>query len=189
MEISLQNNFLIAMPSIQQTIFHKSVVYICEHNTNGAMGIIINKAFKKIKIKHILKKLNIETSYYTFGPILHDAVMIGGPIAQDRGIVIHAIKKKFYSSLKITKNTIITTSKDILESLGMIQKTNNILLFLGYCIWDKNQLENELLHNVWLTIPATHNVLFHTTPKKKWNKVNKKLGIPLYQLSSHHVYL
>lgn len=181
--MTLQNNLLIAMPGIKNPFFKKTVIYICEHNNEGAMGIIINKPLKDIKIKNILKKLNINASPCLFGPKIFDSVIIGGPQAQERGFILHSSKKIFYSSIKISNKMVITTSQDILETTGFLEKPTNILMALGYCTWDKNQLEQELLNNFWLISSVDQKILFHTPLKKKWIKALNNLGLNIYKLS------
>ncbi|WP_343182716.1 YqgE/AlgH family protein [Buchnera aphidicola] len=183
--MNLQNNILIAMPGIKNPMFQKTVIYICEHNQEGAMGIIINKPLKNLKIKNILKKLNIITSSCLFGPKIFDSVMMGGPQSQDRGFILHTSNKQFYSSIRISEDTVITTSKDILESIGILEDPNKILVALGYCTWDKNQLETEILKNFWLTSSVNDDILFKIPTAKKWMQAVKNIGINLYQLSSN----
>lgn len=185
MEITLQNNLLIAMPGIKNPFFKKTVIYICEHNQEGAMGIIINKPLKKLKIKNILEQLNINPSSCLFGPKVKDAVIMGGPQAQERGFILHSSRKPFYSSIHISEQTVITTSRDILESLSILEEPTNILIALGYCTWDKNQLEYELLNNFWLTSSVNQSILFHTPIKNRWIKASNILGIDIYQLPIH----
>ncbi|CAL4324187.1 YqgE/AlgH family protein [Buchnera aphidicola] len=185
MKTTLQHQLLIAMPGIKNPLFKKTVIYICEHNQDGAMGIIINKPLKNIKIQHILKKLNIESSRCIFGPKIKDPVIMGGPQAKERGFILHSSKKPFYSSIRISDTTTITTSKDILESMGIIEEPQKILVALGYCTWGKNQLEKELLNNFWLTSSANHDILFNIPISKRWTHAAKNIGINMYQLSVH----
>lgn len=183
MKITLQNNLLIAMPGIKNPIFKKTVIYICEHNQEGAMGIIINKPLKKLKIENILQKLNINSSHCLCGPKIRDSVMMGGPQAQERGFILHSSNKPFYSSIRISEKIVITTSRDILESISILEEPMNILVALGYCTWDKNQLEQELLNNFWLIASANQTILFKTPMKKRWSQASKIIGIDIYQLS------
>ncbi|XAJ77554.1 YqgE/AlgH family protein [Buchnera aphidicola (Chaitoregma tattakana)] len=174
----LQNHFLIAMPGIEDPFFKKSVVYICKHDSNGTMGIIINKPIENLKIKDILIKLKIKDIKKESAEI-NKPVILGGPQSGDRGFILHSSKKKFSSSIEVSKNTLITTSKDILESIETLENPNNMLLALGYCSWKKDQLENEILQNTWITAPANSYILFKAPMKNKWYEAAKILGIDI----------
>ncbi|WP_428994307.1 YqgE/AlgH family protein [Buchnera aphidicola] len=182
MKIALQNHFLIAMPGIEDPFFKKSVIYICKHDSSGTMGIIINKPIENLKIKDILIKLKIK-NIKEENKEINKPVILGGPQSGDRGFILHSSKKNFSSSIKVSKKTLITTSKDILESIEKLEKPKNILVALGYCSWKKNQLENELLENSWLTAPANSYVLFKVPMKKKWNEAAKILGADIKKIT------
>lgn len=108
--MNLQHHFLIAMPALQDPIFRRSVVYICEHNENGAMGIIVNKPLENLQIEGILEKLKITPEERDPAIRLDKPVMLGGPLAEDRGFILHTPPSRFASSIRISDNTIITTS-------------------------------------------------------------------------------
>ncbi|BAP58839.1 YqgE/AlgH family protein [Candidatus Tachikawaea gelatinosa] len=176
--MNLQHHFLIAMPSLQDPFFKKSVIYICEHNNKGAMGLVINKTLTNITIEGILNKLNIVPNNSDFSKtILNKPVFTGGPIAEDHGFIVHSNQKIYSSSIRISDNTMITTSRDIIEVIGTKEQPENMLIALGYCAWEKNQLENELLENIWLLIPANDSLLFHTPISERWKKAAKNIGI------------
>lgn len=164
--MNLQHHFLIAMPALQDPIFRRSVVYICEHNQDGAMGIIINKPLENLQIEGILEKLKITPEPRDSSIRLDKAVMLGGPLAEDRGFILHTPPSRFASSIRISDNTVITTSRDVLVALG-------------YASWDKGQLEQELLDNAWLTAPADLNILFKTPIAERWREAAKLIGIDI----------
>lgn len=114
--MNLQHHFLIAMPALQDPIFRRSVVYICEHNQDGAMGIIVNKPLENLQIEGILEKLKITPEPRDSSIRLDKAVMLGGPLAEDRGFILHTPPSRFASSIRISDNTVITTSRDVLET-------------------------------------------------------------------------
>lgn len=116
--MNLQHHFLIAMPSLQDPIFRRSVVYICEYNDDGAMRIIINKPLDNLQIEGILEKLKITPDPRDPAIRLDKPVMLGGPLAEDRGFIVHTPPASFSSSIRISDNTIVTTSRDVLETLG-----------------------------------------------------------------------
>lgn len=183
--MNLQNHFLIAMPLLQDPFFKRSVVYICEHNEDGAMGLIINKPLENLTVYGILKKLNIPIEGYDHSVnILNQPVFSGGPLAEDRGFILHSDQYTYTSSIRISNTTIITTSRDILEAIGTITQPNDILVALGYCAWKKNQLENELLKNTWLTTQADNTILFKTPISERWCAAAKSIGVNIHQMTS-----
>ncbi|HBI5017485.1 TPA: YqgE/AlgH family protein [Salmonella enterica subsp. enterica serovar Pullorum] len=177
--MNLQHHFLIAMPALQDPIFRRSVVYICEHNQDGAMGIIVNKPLENLQIEGILEKLKITPEPRDSSIRLDKAVMLGGPLAEDRGFILHTPPSRFASSIRISDNTVITTSRDVLETLGTQQQPSDVLVALGYASWDKGQLEQELLDNAWLTAPADLNILFKTPIAEHWREAAKLIGIDI----------
>lgn len=181
---NLQNYFLVAMPTLKDFWFKKSVVYICEHNETGAMGIIINKTIKKYTIDTILNNLKIISTQRDPSICLNKPIFLGGPLLDDRGFIVHTPKKGFVSSINISSKTMITTSKDILETLGTPNQPQDILVALGYSGWSKGQLEQELLENNWLTVPADERILFHTPVLERWNEAAKILGINILNITN-----
>ncbi|XBC38147.1 MAG: YqgE/AlgH family protein [Buchnera aphidicola (Floraphis choui)] len=184
MKTNLQNHLLIAMPNLQNSFFKQSVIYICKHDRNGAMGVIINKPIKNLTIKKILNKLKINISSENSTNSLNNPVIIGGPISEDRGFILHSFKKKFISSIVISKDIFVTSSRDVLEYIATHKYSNDMLMTLGYCIWGKNQLENEILDNIWLTTSANTKILFDTPLSERWTKSANNIGINMYQLTT-----
>ncbi len=182
--MNLQHHFLIAMPALQDPLFRRSVVYICEHNDDGAMGIIINKPLDNLKISEVLEKLKITPEPRDPDIRLDKPVFLGGPLAEDRGFILHTPPDMFSSSIRISENTIITTSKDVLETLGTSAQPSDVLLALGYASWEKDQLEQEILDNAWLTAPATNKLIFHTPIAERWREAAKLIGIDIHNMPS-----
>lgn len=182
--MNLHHHFLIAMPSIQDPLFKRSVVYICEHNEEGAMGIIINKPLEQFTIEIVLHKLKIMPPNRDPAICLDKPVFAGGPLADDRGFILHTPRDGFGSSISISPNTMITTSKDVLETLGTALQPANILVALGYSAWEQGQLESELLDNAWLTTPADSAILFHTPITSRWREAAKMIGIDIHNITS-----
>jgi putative transcriptional regulator len=181
--MNLTNHFLVAMPSLEDSFFKRGVIYICEHNEEGAMGIMINAPID-ITIGGMLKQVDIDPLY----PIAHRAnldkpVLNGGPVAEDRGFVLHRPNSHYDSSLKMTDDIAVTTSKDILAVLGTDAEPSDYVVALGYAGWEAGQLEQELAENSWLTIEADAELIFSTPMHEKWNHAIKKLGIEPAQLS------
>ena len=167
------------MDALQDPIFRRSVVYICEHNTNGAMGIIVNKPLENLKIEGILEKLKITPEPRDESIRLDKPVMLGGPLAEDRGFILHTPPSNFASSIRISDNTVMTTSRDVLETLGTDKQPSDVLVALGYASWEKGQLEQEILDNAWLTAPADLNILFKTPIADRWREAAKLIGVDI----------
>ncbi len=180
--MNLQHHFLIAMPFVQDPVFKRALVYICEHNEEGAMGLIVNKPMDQFSVEAVLTKLNIEPTPRDPTIRLDKPVFSGGPLADDRGFILHTPQAGFGSSISISADTMITTSKDVLETLGTAQQPQNTLVALGYSAWEQGQLENELLENVWLTTPADIDILFHTPIADRWRLAAKKIGIDIHNI-------
>ena len=186
---SLQDHFLIAMPSMKDGIFERSVIYICEHNNEGAMGIIINLPVN-ISIDELLSQtveadLDDETAATAdTKKIINDPVFKGGPVSEDRGFVLHTASPGFSSSLQINDELMITSSLDVLATLGTNKQPDNYIVALGYSGWTKGQLEQEIADNSWLTINADEDILFKVPVHKRWEQAVQKIGIDASQLSS-----
>jgi putative transcriptional regulator len=186
---SLQDHFLIAMPSMKDGIFERSVIYICEHNNEGAMGIIINLPVN-ISIDELLSQtieadLDDETAIPAEPKQAIDKpVFKGGPVSEDRGFVLHTAYPGFSSSLQINDELMITSSLDVLATLGTNKQPDNYIVALGYSGWTKGQLEQEIADNSWLTINADENILFNVPVHQRWEQAVQKIGIDVSQLSS-----
>ena len=196
---SLENQFLIAMPALADDYFNKTVTYICEHNDEGAMGLIINMPVN-ITLHDLLKQIeendleeneksatsqtsdeeNINqpeqgsVSVIDKIPLdnsLEQLVLSGGPISQNRGFVLHRTQPGWKSSLALSKDIMITTSKDILMSLGTEEAPDQFMVTLGYAGWAPGQLEAELQANSWLTIDADSDILFNTPIEQRWQNL------------------
>ncbi len=200
---SLENQLLIAMPSLGDPYFNKTVTYICEHNDEGAMGLIINLPVN-ISLSELLKQiepdpdskvsdneisdekssLTPQTSCSDENNQLGQRVLSGGPISQQRGFVLHTKQKGWSSSLALSDTLMITTSKDILLALGTDSAPKHYIVTLGYAGWGPGQLEQELQANSWLTTPVDNDILFNTPIEQRWKKATENLGIDLAHLSS-----
>ncbi|MCC5854506.1 MAG: YqgE/AlgH family protein [Idiomarina sp.] len=178
---SLQNHFLVAMPGLDDPFFHRSVTYICEHNDEGAMGLIINQPVE-MTVAQLLEQIEIEVPE---DPRVASAMVLqGGPVGTDRGFVLHSPQDGWRSSLLLAQDIMITTSKDILVALGSDRAPKNYMLTLGYAGWEAGQLEQELTDNSWLTIEADADILFNTPIHERWAKATSRLGIDIWQVSS-----
>lgn len=178
---SLRDHFLIAMPAMADPNFVHSVIYICEHSPEGAMGIVINLPLN-IQLGDVLQNMNIDTNDEK---VANTPVLAGGPLQQERGFVIHRPDQEHWeSSLALTQNISITTSKDILLAIANHKGPKDIVVALGYAGWESGQLEREIAQNSWLCGPADPQVLFGVTPENRWHAAGALLGIDMNCVSS-----
>lgn len=178
---SLENHFLIAMPSLQDPYFKQSVTYICEHNDEGAMGLVINNPIQ-VTVGELLDKIDIDNDKEH--AVADHHVFAGGPVNTDRGFVLHTPKPGFTSSQTLSPELMITTSKDVLASLTFADSPEAFIITLGYAGWDKGQLEQELADNSWLVIKADPDIIFNTPIEKRWQKAVEMLGFDVSKLAS-----
>ncbi len=177
---SLRDHFLIAMPTMADPHFSHSVIYICEHSPEGAMGIVINMPLS-IHLGDVLQNMNIKSDD---SGLSQTPVLAGGPIQQERGFVIHrGSTDKWESSLALTKSISITTSKDILFAIANHKGPKDLIIALGYAGWDSGQLEREIAQNTWLCGPADPQVLFDIAPENRWRAAGALLGVDMDCLS------
>lgn len=177
---SLANHFLIAMPTLADPHFSHTVTYICEHNEDGAMGIIINRPMS-VTLGEVLTQMKINASNRldTHAP-MHE----GGPVRREHGFVLHSPVGAWETSLAITDEIALTTSLDILASIAHAEGPKRYLIALGYAGWGAGQLEQEMVNNSWLSGPATGEILFDTPLEQRWQAAASLLGIDLNLLSS-----
>lgn len=178
---SLQNCLLVAMPGLNDPMFSRSVTYICEHNAEGAMGIVLNQPLS-VNVSGLLKQLDID--FDDSADNARQPVCNGGPVSHDRGFVLHTPKEGYTSSVWLNDELMVTTSKDILSTLTCADAPEKFLLALGYAGWSAGQLEQEIADNSWLVIPTDNKIIFDVPYKEKWQSATEKLGIHSYQLST-----
>ncbi|MEY6431469.1 YqgE/AlgH family protein [Thioalkalicoccus limnaeus] len=176
---SLRNHFLIAMPGLKDPNFARTVTYVCEHTEQGAMGIVINRPMD-IRLGLVLSQLDIVSANLAVNDSL---VFLGGPVQTDRGFVLHAAGERFDSTLSITPDISITTSRDILEAIAEGRGPDQHLVALGYAGWGSGQLEEEMSANAWLSGPADQAVIFSTPIEARWQAAAGLLGVDLNLLS------
>ncbi|HEX5513936.1 MAG TPA: YqgE/AlgH family protein [Gammaproteobacteria bacterium] len=176
----LTNHFLIAMPSLADPNFSRTVTYLCEHNAEGALGIIINRP-TDIALGELLDHLEIPPAAEN---VATRPVFLGGPVQRERGFVLHRASGEWDSSLKISDELALTTSTDILAAIAAATGPQDYLVALGYAGWGPGQLEEELAENAWLSGPASTEVLFDLQVERRWHAAAALLGVNLSLLSS-----
>ncbi len=181
---SLTEHFLIAMPSLRDPFFARSVVYLMQHNENGAFGIIVNQPIK-MAMSEILDQLGIDDERPSNAA---QDVLDGGPVEKEKGFVLHDAEPQWPSSLAIRPGLTLTTSKDILQAIGRNEGPSRYLVALGCSGWNAGQLEKEIRENTWITCPATDAILFSTNYAKKPDMAAATLGFTMAQLTSEVGY-
>ena len=176
---SLKNHFLVAMPGLNDEHFSGSVVYICEHNAEGAMGLIINQQLD-IPAKAVFDRLELEQKNNLGDELIFD----GGPIQQDRGFILHSTSdQKWESTIHIGGGVSLSTSKDILGDIALGGGPKDSLITLGYSSWEAGQLEREIKENTWLTIPADSSIIFNTHCTQRAHAAALSIGLNLDSLA------
>lgn len=173
---SLAGKFLISMPALQDGIFARSVVYLCQHDDTGAVGFVINKPVERAFTGQILKQLKLEQTDDLGSKV---TLLKGGPVQLERGFVIHPANKLWRATFEPNTGVAVTTSLDILESISCGEGPNKALLVLGYAGWEAGQLENEIKANAWLTADFNHDILFNTSLDKRWKQAANVFGFDL----------
>ncbi len=171
---NLAGQLIIAGPSMGDKRFHGTVIYMCVHDSQQAMGIIINRPKPDLKLSSMLPHLNVK------GPVTHEDTMVlyGGPVEPERGFVLHS---RDYldpdNTLPLSDTLALTTSKSVLKALTSANAPKKAVLALGYAGWESGQLETELQHNSWLVAPAHDDIIFTGEPRHKWKQALSSLGI------------
>jgi putative transcriptional regulator len=177
---SLANHLLIAMPSLHDPNFEKTVIYICEHRDEGAVGLIVNRPMQ-FSLSVVFDQLEIEPVGIEQS---HLPLMFGGPIQPERGFVVHKDLGEWRSSLFLQEDVTVTTSNDIIRALAENKGPKKVLVTLGYSGWVENQLEREILDNVWLVCPYHSEILYDVPFEDRWEYAGTTLGVKMNQLSA-----
>jgi len=181
--VNLTGQFLVAMPNMVDPNFAKTLTYVCEHNENGALGLVINRP-TDMSVRTLLERINLPGGLEDLGSI---PVYFGGPVQTDRGFVLHKPVGNWQSTLSVGDVIGLTTSKDILEAVGSGKGPKGILVTLGYAGWAPGQLENEIAQNAWLTVSgktdSISDVIFGTPAEDRLPAAMRILGIDLNSLA------
>jgi putative transcriptional regulator len=177
---SLAGQLLVAMPQMQDHRFQRTVIYLCAHNEEGAMGLVLNKLVGNLTLPELLEQLNIANEG------LSDALRVhfGGPVESGRGFVLHTDDYNEEGTLLVGNGIALTATLDILRAMGRGQGPQRSLLALGYAGWGAGQLDNELTQNGWLHVAADPDLVFDRELDTKWNRALAKLGVDLSMLSA-----
>jgi putative transcriptional regulator len=177
--VNLTHHFLIAMPAMADPHFSRTLTYICEHNEQGALGLVINRPID-LTLTKLLDQVSIPATSPDCDLI---PVHYGGPVQTDRGFVLHGPPGNWQSTLSISADIGLTTSKDILEAVARGEGPRHMLITLGYAGWAPGQLEHELAQNAWLTVEARDEVIFELPPDQRLPRAMQMLGVDYATLS------
>lgn len=179
--VNLSGKLLIAMPGMGDPRFEKSVVYMCAHSDDGAMGLIINKPTPEVKFDKLLKQLSIEGDLVS----KDQQIYFGGPVEIGRGFVLHSSEYNLQDvTMQVDETFGMTATKDVLTDMANGSGPQSALLALGYAGWGAGQLESELQQNGWLSCDADADVVFKVPDTKKWAAALKLLGVDALMLSA-----
>ena len=177
---SLCNQLLIAMPGMLDPNFSSTVTLVCEHNDEGALGIVINRPME-MKLEGLFEQLDVSDPDRS---IADYPVLNGGPVAKERGFVLHNPGTDFESSVAVSDEVHLTLSRDVIDAMAAGDGPDKSLVALGYAGWEPGQLEAEMLANTWLTVPASPEVIFDVPFAKRWSVAAQTIGIDISKISS-----
>ncbi len=178
-DLYLTGRFLIAMPGMQDDRFQQTLIYICAHGPEGAMGLVVNKSLDSISFPDLLEQLDIPTPPAGEGI----DVLFGGPVESGRGFVLHSPDYMHDATMVVDDGIALTATVDVLRAIANGSGPRQRLLALGYAGWDSGQLDDEIKANGWLSVDADPKLLFDTDISKKWERAMAKIGIDPLMLS------
>lgn len=178
----LTGQLLIAMPAMRDPRFTRSVIYMCVHNDQGAMGLVINRLVGSIKFSDLLEELELDTAPIDSSKF--PAVHFGGPVETGRGFVLHSADYLRDDSMQLSEGLALTATVDILRDIALGSGPTKALLTLGYAGWGPGQLDDELQENSWLSVDCDPDLLFGSALDDKWDRALAKIGISASLLST-----
>jgi putative transcriptional regulator len=179
LDTCLKHHFLLAMPGLTGEYFGNTITYVCEHNEDGAMGIMVNRPME-LTVGALLDQLGITATQIPTEPVLE-----GGPVKTERGFILHTDDERYDASLALGNGLMLSTARQTLAAIGDGRGPKKYLVALGYAGWGAGQLENEMLQNAWLTCPADISILFDVPFDQRINKAAATLGIDFRLMSTH----
>lgn len=178
----LTGQLLVAMPAMQDPRFERSVIYMCIHNADGAMGLIVNRALESLTFGDLLSQLELDSP-----EAVNDiAVQYGGPVETERGFVLHSLEYEKEGTIIVDNKVGLTATIDVLRDIANDQGPQRAVLALGYAGWGPGQLDNEIQQNAWLNVPADDMLMFDAQIDSRWERAIAKLGVDLSLLAGDH---
>lgn len=178
MERFLRHQFLLAMPALASSYFGGSITYLCEHNEDGALGLMINRPLPDVELGELFDQLGIDGGRHRKAPVLE-----GGPVQRDRGFVLHSDDLVLESSLTLADGMVLTTAREVLAAIAGGAGPERFLVCVGYAGWGAGQLESELADNAWLTLDADPAIVFETPFDSRVERAAASLGIDFRLIS------
>lgn len=172
---SLQEHFLIAVPSLADPSFSETVTYMCAHNPGGAMGLVINRVHPELTMEAVFKGLKLESVPKADSLPIY----LGGPVHPSQIFILHGPPFGWEACSQVSSSVALSNSKDLLESLAKGEGPESFIMALGCAAWSPGQLESEIKENTWLTCPANETVLFETPVEKRWDEAARLMGVNL----------
>jgi putative transcriptional regulator len=183
---SLKGHVLIAMPQMADPRFHRSVIFVCVHDKNGAMGMVVNAPLPMLDFPDLLKQVGILTDSHLNPTLLSLPVMTGGPVEAARGFLLHTGDFRTKDTITVDDQFFVSGTIDSLRALTQQSPLPKHMLFcLGYAGWTAGQIEKELQDNAWMIAPASHELIFKTPSEQMWEKAFATIGVNPARLSSH----
>ena len=180
----LDGHLLIATPAISDPRFMKSVIFLCSHDSNHAMGLVVNKIHEELNLEMLCESISFKTPRLTNNSI----ILNGGPMEVSRGFVLHSNDHILPDSKVISNDFAITCSTDLIKEIALGKGPVKYIITLGYASWNSGQLESELKQNSWLTMPADPEIVFYSEIEKKWSKALGVLGVSPNQITDQFGY-
>ncbi len=180
----LAGTLLVAMPGMGDPRFSRAVIYMCAHDNNGAMGLVINNVMQGFSLETLLEQLDLDDQDSLARGALRQSVFSGGPVEQARGFLVHSADFRTGDTVTLDSEIGITGTLDALRTIAQGRGPEKSLLVLGYSGWSAGQLESEIQQNAWLTVTADQSIVFHENPDEKWLLAVRKLGVDPAMLSA-----
>ena len=178
----LTGQLLVAMPTMQDRRFEKSAIYICIHNADGAMGLIVNRALESLTFRDLLLQLELDVDE----PAVDIPVQYGGPVETSRGFVLHTLEYEQDGTIIIDQKVGLTATVEVLRDIAIGRGPSQVILALGYAGWGAGQLDSEIHQNAWLNVPADDGLMFDADIESRWERAIGKIGVNVSLLSGDH---
>lgn len=178
METCLRHQFLLAMPALAGSYFGDTISYLCEHNDDGALGLVINRPLQDVQLGELFDQLSITGTHHRDAPVLE-----GGPVQRDRGFVLHSDDLVLESTLRLEDGLALTTAREMLAAIAEDAGPQRFLVCVGYAGWGEGQLEGEMADNSWLSCPADPDIIFEVPWNQRVERAAASLGIDFRLIS------
>jgi putative transcriptional regulator len=178
---TLANQLLIALPALDDPNFSRSVTLVCQHDADGAMGVMVNRA-SEYTLGEVFQQMGIESGD---AELCARPVVAGGPVHPERGFVLHDGEREWDSTLAIADGLYVTTSRDVLEAMARGEGPRSATVALGCAGWGTGQLEHELVENSWLTVPADAELLFRLPLDARWQAAAGRIGVDMARMADY----